>query len=229
MDVMNAGMRPAPCGEPENPHSAMGGSVSPVSLQQLAMDPGFELIRWELQARIVASQPTEDISLRMCLPKSVVEKYEAKHFNVRSRLAHSSVVLFEVIRAPMNDTWLPAEVAKLWQWLGFRYGVSTLDQVIPPFHALDDKLRSFGLMAYLHPACSVREEFRILVAGKLLPTAATLSVPGVSLVARLRSQLQRRVRPAPMVSSTDLAALSAGECPTHDSQRNSRPRWKETA
>ena len=229
MDVMNAGMRPVPCGEPEDQLSAMGGAVTQASLQQLATDPAFELVRWELKARIVADQAAEDIAHQMCLPQSVVEQYEANHFNVRSRLAHTSVVLFEVIGVPMNDTWLPAEVAKFWQWLGFMYRAPTLDQVIPPFRDLDDRIRSRGLRAYLAPECNVCEQFRVLVAAKLVPAAATLSEPGVSLIARLRSQARRRVRPAPVASSADLAALSTEECPAHDSRRDSPPRLKETA
>ena len=139
------------------------------------------------------------------------------------------MVLREIIGAPINDTWPPTEVARFWQWLGFTYGVSTLDQVTPPFLALDDKLRSLGLRAYLHPACDVCEQFRILVAAKLVPAAATLSEAGVSLVARLRSQSRRRVLPAPVASGIDLAALSTEECPAHDSRRNSTPRSKEAA
>lgn len=227
-DVMTAGTVPALGGEPENQLTAMGDAVSTASLQQLATEPAFDLIRWELQARVVADQPAEVIARRMCLPKSVVEQYEAAYFHVRPRLIHCSVVLREIIGAPINDVWMPSEIAKFWQWLGFTYGVSTLDQVIPPFLALDDKLRSRGLTAYLHPACSVREEFRILVASKLVPAAATLALPGLSLVAQLRSQARRRMRPAPVASSADVAALSTAECPAHDSRRDTTPRWKET-
>ncbi len=205
------------------------GSVpSALTIRQLATNPAFELIRWELEGRIVANQPAEDIAQRMCLPKSVVEQYEADHFHVRPSLAHASVVLFEVIGVSMNDTWAPAEVGKFWKWLGFTYGVSTLDQVIPPFRDLDDKLRSRGLRAYLAPECNVCEQFRVLVAAKLVPAAATLSEAGVSLVARLRSQVQRQVRPS-LVVSTDLAALSVMECPVHESRRDSPLRSKEAA
>ena len=228
-DVMNAGMRPAACGEPEILLSAMGEAVSTASLQQLAMEPAFDLGRWELQARIVADQPAEDIAQRMGLPKSLVEQYEAQSFNVRSRLIHCSVVLREFIGAPIHDTWPPTEIARFWHWLGFTYGVSTLDQVIPPFRALDDKLRSLGLFAYLHPACDVCEQFRVLVAAKLVPATATLSEAGMSLVAQLRSQSRRRVRPAPVASGTDLATLSTTECPAHDSRRDPTPRSKEAA
>ena len=201
---------------------------SALSVRQLATDPAFELVRWELQARIVANESAEAIAQRMTLPQSLVEQYEAAHFDVRSRLIHCSVVLREIIGAPINDVWMPSEVARFWMWLGFTYSASTLDEVIPPFLALDDKLRLLGLRAYLHPACDVCEQFRILVAAKLVPAAATLSEPGVMLVARLRSQAKRQVRRSPMVSPTDLAALSAADSPVHRPRRFAPPRWKET-
>ena len=228
MDVMNAGMRPVPCGEPEDQLSAMGGAVTQASLQQLATDPAFELVRWELKARIVADQAAAEIAQRMCLPQSLVEQYETKHFDIRSRLAHASVVLFEIIGVPMNDTWMATEVGRFWMWLGFAYGVPGLDLAIPPFRILDEKLQALGLFAYLHPACGICEQFRVLVAGKLVPTAATLSEPGVMLVARLRSQAKRQVRLAPMVSCSDLAALSAADSPVHRPRRFAPPRWTET-
>lgn len=228
MDVMTDGTVPALGGEPENPLSALGGAVSPASLQQFATDPAFELVRWELRARIVANQPAEGIAQRMCLPKSLVEQYETAYFNVRSRLIHCSVVLREIIGAPIDDVWAPTEVARFWMWLSYTYGVATLDLVIAPFLALDDSLRSRGLFAYLTPECGVSQEFRILVGAKLVPTAATLSEAGLSLVAQVRSQAKLQVRLAPMVSCSDLAALSAADSPVHNPRRFASPRWKET-
>lgn len=154
-------------------------AASSDAAEQLATNLAFELSRWELRARIVANQPAEDIAHRMGLPTSLVEQFEAEHFNVRHKLPHSSVVLGEVIGVPLNETWQPAETARLWQWIGFRYGASILDLVIPPFVALSDELQAQGLLAYLHPQCDVNEEFRILVAAKLLPSAALFSEDGM--------------------------------------------------
>jgi len=146
-DVSTAVNQPISPGGSQSQPRVTGEAVSSPSSQQLATGPAFQLTRWELQARILANQPAEDISQQMCLPLAVIRGYEAAHFPVRSRLAHSAFVLREIICAPLDDVWQPTAVARFWSWMGFTYGAAALDEVIPPFLALDDEFRSLGLLA----------------------------------------------------------------------------------
>lgn len=136
-DLRGRPPKPPLHGSPEDGSSSVGCcpepvAVSPVSAQQIAMDPACELVRWALEARIVAHQSAGDIAFRMGLPTVVIDDFERKHFQVRHRLRYSSLVLHEVIGVPTDEVWTPGEVARFWQWLGFRYGVASLDLVIPP-------------------------------------------------------------------------------------------------
>lgn len=155
----------------------------------------------------MADQPAEDIAQRMRLPKSLVELYEARHFNIRSKLVNSSLVLHEIIGVPTNGAWSHMEVARLWQWIGFMYGSITLDLVIPPYVALSDEIQSIGLWAYLRPACDVYKEFRMLVASKLLPMATTASENGQPHVVRLKKLLRQQLKSDPRKAFLDIVSL----------------------
>ena len=71
----------------------------------LASDPKYELTRWELQARILADQPTADIAAAMGLPLSMVTAFEADSFDVRPQLKHPSIVLHKIIGIPLTEEW----------------------------------------------------------------------------------------------------------------------------
>ncbi len=166
----------------------------------LASDPKYELTRWELQARILADEPAEEIAAAMGLPVGLVASFEATEFNVRQSLAHSSFVLHKVIAIPPTEEWSGADLGRFWMWLGYTYGADVLDVAIPPFLRLSPQLRELGLRAYLSPVCDICEDFRILVASKLLPVAATCTSSGDALIGKLRRTTERRVRPIELLT-----------------------------
>ncbi len=167
----------------------------------LASDPKHELTRWELEARILADQPTADIAAAMGLPLSMVTAFEADSFDVRPQLKHPSIVLHKIICIPAMEVWPASDVKKFWMWVGFAYGVPAIELTIPPFKSLSPKMQALGLLAYLHPTCDACEELRLLVAGKVTPIAATISDSGQKLVGRIKRGSQRRVRPVDLLTS----------------------------
>ena len=204
------------------PNEAHNGNPPVASLvsQQLASNPSFDLTRWELQARILADQPADEIARQMGLPLSMVSTFEADEFNVRPLLQHSSVVLHKIIAIPPNEEWSEADVGKFWMWLAHTYGAAALNVAIRPFINLPPKLQELGLRAYLSPVCDVPEEFRILVAGKLTPIAATVTVPGRKLIGKLQKTTERRVRPVDLLTS--LSGLICSP-PEHEAVRDEEP------
>ncbi len=167
---------------------------------QISLVPLFDLTRWELQARILADQPAEEIAAAMNLPVGLVAAFEADSFDVRPQLKHPSIVLHTIIGIPLTEEWSAADVGRLWQWLGYTYGADVLDVAIPPFLRLSSQLRELGLRAYLSPVCDICEDFRILVASKLLPVAATCTSSGDALIGKLRRTTERRVRPIELLT-----------------------------
>lgn len=189
-----------PTGSPNEMYDGNSPVASLVS-QQLASNPTFELTRWELRARILADQPTESIAMHMGLPVGMVIAFESSEFNVRSSLQHSSVVLHTIINIPPTEEWSASDVGKFWMWTGFTYGAIALDLIIPPFRSLSPELQALGLRGYLLPTCDVCEEFRVFVAGKLTPIAATASTVGQRLVNDVHRACDRRVSPVDLLNS----------------------------
>ena len=140
-------------------------------------------------------------SAAMDLAVGLVASFEATEFNVRPQLMHSSIVLHRIIGIPLTEEWSASDVKKFWMWLGFTYGAGALDVAIPPYINLPPKLQELGLRAYLSPACDVCDDFRLLVAGKLTPTMATVTPDGRKLISNLQKATERRVRPVDLLTS----------------------------
>ena len=103
--------------------SSQPGRESPPPVQLAPVSHNLPtLARYELQARILANQPAEEIAAAMNLPVGLVASFEATEFNVRQSLAHSSFVLHKVIAIPPTEEWSGADVGRLWMWLGYTYG-----------------------------------------------------------------------------------------------------------
>ena len=197
---------------------------------QISLVPLFDLTRWELQARILADQPAEEVAAAMNLPVGLVTGFESSEFDVRSSLQHSSVVLHKIIGIPPSEEWSEAGVGKFWAWLAHTYGAATLDVAIRPFINLPPKLQELGLRAYLSPVCDVPEEFRILVAGKLTPIAATVTVPGRKLIGKLQKTTERRVRPVDLLTSlSGLICRPPALAANRDDEPQFTPYLKEAA
>ena len=197
---------------------------------QISLVPLFDLTRYELQARILANQPTEEIASRVNLPTDTVTGFESAEFDVRSQLMHPSVVLHRIISVPADEEWSASDLARFWMWAGFTYGAIALDLIVPPFRSLSPELRSLGLRAYLLPNCDVPEEFRMVVAGKLTPIAATASAEGQRLIKSVHRVYERRIGPVDLLNSL----LVLAERPKHvavdrGQVRDYSPRLKESA
>ena len=181
--------------------SSQPGRESPPPVQLAPIPVSLpELTRYELQARILADQPAAEIAAAMDLAVGLVASFEATEFDVRSSLPHSSIVLHKIICIPATEVWPASDVGRFWQWLGYTYGADVLDVAIPPFLRLSSQLRELGLRAYLSPVCDICEDFRILVASKLLPVAATCTSSGDALIGKLRRTTERRVRPIELLT-----------------------------
>lgn len=230
--MMNTTMPPVPA-KPDSCNllfDRLGTADEAHTAQPVAFDLADQLTRWELQARIVADQPAAQIALEMGLSVSAVENFEAEHFNVRHRLQHSSIVLFQIVQIPTDELWAAADVGKFWAWLACIYGAVALDLVIPPFIALPVELRALGLRAYLHPRCEVCEEFRVVVAGKLIPISATNTVTGRRLTDKIQRASRRRVRPVDLLSSlSELICQPRNATPVCDEFPRVSQRLKESA
>ncbi len=208
-----------PTGSPNEVYDGNSPVASLVS-QQLAFNPSFDLTRYELQARILADQPAEEIAAAMNLPVGLVASFEATEFDVRPQLKHPSIVLHRIIGIPLTEEWSASDVGRFWMWIGFAYGASAIELTIPPFKSLSPKLQSLGLLAYLHSKCNACEELRLLVAGKVTPIPATITAPGRKLVGRLNRVSQRRVRPVDLLTS--LTGLLCRP-PAHEAVRDEEP------
>ena len=182
--------------------SSQPGRESPPPVQLAPVSHNLPtLARYELQVRILANQPAEEIAAAMNLPVGLVASFEATEFDVRPQLKHSSIVLHRVIGIPLTEEWSASDVGRFWQWLAYMYGAAVLDVAIPPYINLPPKLQELGLRAYLSPACDVCEDFRLLVAGKLTPTMATVTPDGRKLISKLQKATERRVRPVDLLTS----------------------------
>jgi hypothetical protein len=88
------------------------------------------LIRWELEARLLANDDTEKISKRLSMERDVIDWYEALFFNVRDRLENKGWVAHKILGEQLHFGMNERECQLLWKFYGYMGGSIVLDAVI---------------------------------------------------------------------------------------------------
>lgn len=86
--------------------------------------------RWQVEARLLAGQTSEEIAHRCDLPAAVVENFEIVFFNVRDRLEARDWVVCSLIGSPVWQGFGPDDIRRLWRFAGYFWGPVFLDVVI---------------------------------------------------------------------------------------------------
>lgn len=120
------------------------------------------VLRVEIDARILANQPQQDIATRMKLPLEVVGEYELRFFNIRESLSSPDRVWGLIIDGNPGQILHPGDVIRFWQGIGYLHGISTLEPFLAPAHR--STLSKQGLMAYLRRDAQLSLDLKLLVA-----------------------------------------------------------------
>jgi len=87
-------------------------------------------VRWALEARILARQSNEEISVKNGVWPEAVEAYEALFFNVRDRLYYSDYILNSVLGQVAISGLQPRDNGLLCKMMGYLSGPHVLDAMI---------------------------------------------------------------------------------------------------
>lgn len=88
------------------------------------------LVRYELQARLLANEPYERIASRLCIPTSVISTYEKCFFNVSDRLENRGYIAHCVFGRLLQIGMKEKDLDILWKVFGYFGGPYVLDAVI---------------------------------------------------------------------------------------------------
>jgi len=91
--------------------------------------------RWELEARLLASESFADIAQRLGVEAEVIETYERVFFDVIGRLDAPGVIIHTVIGKAVQMGLAERQYDCLWKLLGYRVGSSVLDAFIYKFNS----------------------------------------------------------------------------------------------
>jgi hypothetical protein len=89
-----------------------------------------DVLRIELEARILSDDTDENIGLRLCIEPQTVSAYEKLFFSIRDRLDNPGYIYHQVIGRSMHRGLSEREFESLWKWYGYTYGPVMLDSLI---------------------------------------------------------------------------------------------------
>lgn len=136
-------------------------------VQAFAISTRNDFFRAELDARILANQPIDEISRAVATPESVIATYEALLFDVRRRLQATCWIRHYVLGSQSWTSLQPHDFAWIWKYLGFNYGSIVVDHLV---YGVDhDSLINHGISAYWAPESSVPRELQFLLIIRSLP------------------------------------------------------------
>lgn len=129
-------------------YSAIEATVDPLDFGELSMkhpdlywahelhtspDEGTEMLKHEIEARLLSGQNNAGISERTGFPAPVIEAYHELYFSVRDRLRFPSFVVHKVIGPSVHRGLTNNEPDILWKLYGFFGGPFVIDAMIAKF------------------------------------------------------------------------------------------------
>ena len=137
----------------------------------LATHDGDDLVRFELEARVLAGQTDAEIGAKMNLPEDVMARYVHWFFNVRSRLDNPSWIARNAIRRRPDGTLQNEDIGPWLRWFGFNFGPVTLETLLV---AVDrEALKQGGIDALLQDGVLLDPEYKLLIAIERMPIPRT--------------------------------------------------------
>lgn len=90
-----------------------------------------EMMRWLIEARVLAGQPLEAIAKEAAVPVAVIEAYEALFFQVRDRLELRGFIVLRTMMKIVRGEVTEDDVDVLLKWLGYFGGPLAIDAAVP--------------------------------------------------------------------------------------------------
>lgn len=184
-------------------------------IEALTVHAGDPLRRAEIEARVLADQPTEAIAQHGQISSAAVEAYEAVFFDVRSRLQAHGWIIYQAIglkpSGPLQD------VALAWQYYGFMFGACALDALLAG--ADREVLETIGLPAYWSSRSRLPKEVQLSLLARSLPEFGRKALKSLSRFVDLGlSEMSPRVVPPPAGLALDLSGDIESDLASWDAQ-----------
>lgn len=92
--------------------------------------PEGRLVKWELEARILARETVKVISDRMCLEPKVIKWYEALFFNVLDRIENTSWIVHNAVGKAAFLGATERDLDVIWKLCAYFHGSDKLDWLL---------------------------------------------------------------------------------------------------
>lgn len=97
---------------------------------QIYSVPDAKLIKWELEARILAKEDINSISSKLCLSTKTIKWYESLFFNVLDRIANQSWIIHAAIGKSLFYGANERDMDVIWKYCGYFFDVEKLDWLV---------------------------------------------------------------------------------------------------
>jgi hypothetical protein len=143
------------------------------------------LLRWAVEARILAREPFETIAWKCALSPEGVEAYERLFFNVIDKLDASSWIACQVIGPRIHHGLGEQDLDVLWRFVGYTYGPVALEAFLYGTVGLPRPASADEAAAVLARDAEALFARRKLVATHLLPVTPETAAQVLQLAALL--------------------------------------------
>jgi hypothetical protein len=138
--------------------------------------PNDPLIRWAVEARILARQSDDEIAGRAGCQPEYVEAFESLFFNVRDRLDNRDFIFDTVIKPPGAHCSPRRHCDWVWKALAYVGGPHVLDAVMSGFLDVTPVKRTEGVASFFHDlALGLVKQKAAIATLSISPEGATFS------------------------------------------------------
>ena len=96
-------------------------------------DETYKRLKWEIEARLIARQTSEEIGIRISVIPDVIDIYEKWFYNIRDRANNVGYLYNQLISPLVNTTPRDTDYEMLWKFYGLKADGLVLDSLIYGF------------------------------------------------------------------------------------------------
>ena len=163
--------------------------------------------RWEVEARILAGEPTEAIAKKVSMSPGVIQCYESWFFAFTDRLDARDYIVHHVIRSHALDADM--EICKLWKHYAYFGGPVVLDALIYGSNLTPRPQHCGEIEAFLTEDVRATINLKAMIAARQMPMKESTFSKILNLWFRFRKlDAMSRVRTAePVDFSRNIQAM----------------------
>jgi hypothetical protein len=132
-------------------------------------DEGTEFMRWEIEARLLANQPFDQVAERTGCTEATIVAYHELYFCVRPKLSATSYIVHKVIGPSVHRGLTSNEPDVLWKLYGYFGGSYVINAVVDKFTSPAKAQRDEDVPAFVEDSTLGNIKRSAMIASHTMP------------------------------------------------------------